>query len=180
MTDDDCREEGGDRHHREAGVTERRTRRLGDRGLAVADRLRDGQRAEDAERDEHVEDRRHAERGVHRHGQLASRVAQVSGGERDDAEAEVREERESDARDDGPRSDGYPLKASRSRSMSTMRHGDEDGEDGEQHDDDQRLRAIDDASSPTRLTAAIASTIAEVKTLSHQPPASSPTKSEVA
>ena len=51
------REQGGDRHHREAGVSERRSRGLGDRGLAVADRLVDGERPEDAERDEDVERR---------------------------------------------------------------------------------------------------------------------------
>ena len=42
-------EQRGDGHDREAGVAERRSRRLGDRGLAVADHLRDGERAEDAD-----------------------------------------------------------------------------------------------------------------------------------
>ena len=60
------REQGGDRHHREAGVPERRPRGLGDRRLAVADHLRDRERAEHAERDQDVQHRGHAERDVHR------------------------------------------------------------------------------------------------------------------
>ena len=94
------REERGDRHHREAGLAERGSRGLGDRRLAVADRLLDGERPEDAERDEDVEDGRDAEGGVHRQRQLSRRIAQVAGGEGDHAEAEVGEERERDARDD--------------------------------------------------------------------------------
>ena len=60
------RQEGGDRHDREARVAERRPRSLGDRRLAVADDLLDGQRAEDAQRDQDVRQRRDAEREIHR------------------------------------------------------------------------------------------------------------------
>ena len=60
------------------------------------------------------------------------------------------------------------------------RHGDEDGEDGEQDDDDQRLRAVDDARADDVDRRHRDARSAVVKTLSHQPAASSPTKSEVA
>ena len=49
------RDQRRDRHQREAGVAERRSRGLGDRRLAVPDRLVDGERPEDADRDQHVE-----------------------------------------------------------------------------------------------------------------------------
>ena len=137
------REQGRDRHHREAGVPERRPRGLGDRGLAVADHLRDGERAEDAERDQDVQHRRHAERRVHRLRQLARRVAQVARGEGDHAEAEVGEEGEGDARDDVVErriaAEGEQVEVD-----VRQRDDDEDGEDREEEDDDQRLRAVDD------------------------------------
>ena len=135
------REQRRDRHHREAGVAERRPRRLGDRRLAVVDHLRDGERPEHAERDQDVEHGRHAERAVHRVRQLSGRVAQVAGGERDHAEAEVGEEREGDARDDV-----VERRVAVEREQPEVdvhdRDRDEDGEDGEQHDDDQRLGAV--------------------------------------
>ena len=86
---------------------------------------------------------RHAQGGVHRPRELTSRVAQVSGGERDDAEAEIREEGQGDARDD-VRERRIPAEGQKVEVDVHQRHGDEDGEDGEQDDDDQRLRSIHD------------------------------------
>ena len=137
------REHGGDRHDREPGVTERRPRRLGDRGLAVADHLGDGQRPEDADRDQHVQHGRDAERAVHGLRQLAGRVAEVAGGERDHAEAEVREEGEGDARDDVGEG-RVPAEREQVEVDVDDRDRDEHREDAEEHDDDQRLGAIDD------------------------------------
>ena len=48
------RDQRGDSHQRETGVAERRSRSLGDRRLAVPDRLVDGERPEHGDRDEHV------------------------------------------------------------------------------------------------------------------------------
>ena len=93
-------QQGGDRHHHEARLAECRAGGLGDRGLAVALDLLDGERAEHAECDQHVGRGRHAERDVHRLRELARRVAKVADRERDHAEAEVGEERQRDAGDD--------------------------------------------------------------------------------
>ena len=137
------REQGGDRHHREPGVPERRPRGLGDRRLAVADHLRDGERAEHTERDQDVQHRRDAEGEIHRLRQLTRRVAQVADGEGDDAEAEIREEGEGDTRDDvverriAAESEQVPVDVHQG-------DGDEDGEDRQEEDDDQRLGAVDD------------------------------------
>jgi hypothetical protein len=135
------REEGGDGHHREAGVSERGPRGFGDRRLAVADRLLDCERAEDAERDEDVQGGGDPQRGIHRPGELTGGVAQVAHGERDDTEAQVGEEGESNTRDDVR--DGWIAAEGEQVEVDVdQRHGDEDREDGEQDDDDQRLRAI--------------------------------------
>jgi hypothetical protein len=131
--------------------------------IAIIVKLVDSQRPEDAKRDEDVEERGHTQGRIHRPRELTSRVAQVSGGEGDDAEAEIRKEGEGNARDD-VREWRIPAEGQKLEVDVDQRHGDEDSEDGEQYNDDQ----------------AMASTIAEVKTLSHHPAASAPTKSEVA
>ena len=64
------------------------------------DGLVDGQRAEDAERDQDVHDRRDPERTIHRPRQVPGGIAQVSGSEGDHAESEIGEERQRDAGDD--------------------------------------------------------------------------------
>ena len=105
--------------------------------------LVDRERSEDAERDQHVGRARHAKREVHRRRQLARRIAQVACRERDHAEAQVGEERQRDARDDVRQ---RRIAAERQQVQVDVddRHADEDGEDGEQDDDDQRLRPVDD------------------------------------
>ena len=134
----------GDRHDREACVAERRPRRLGDRGLAVADDLRDRQRAEDTECDQDVEHGRHAQGAVHGTRELSGGVAQVAGGEGDHAEAEVGEERERHAGED-LREGRIPAEGEQIRVDVDDRDRDENGEDGEQENDDHRLRLVHDA-----------------------------------
>jgi hypothetical protein len=135
-------QQGRDGHHGEPGVSERRPGGLGDRGLAVADHLVDGQRPEDAERDQDVRRRRDAQGEVHGPRKLPGRVAQIAGGEGDDAEAEVGEERQRDARDD-VREGRIAAEGEQAEVDVGHGHADEDDEDGEQDDDDQRLRPVD-------------------------------------
>ena len=75
--------------------------------------------------------------------------------------------------------DGYVLNANRSKSMSTMVTAMKTAKTAR-----SAITMIDWARStsfePTMLSAAIATTITDVKTLSQTPPASSPTKSDVA
>ena len=75
--------------------------------------------------------------------------------------------------------EGYPLKASRSKSMSTIVTAMKTAKTASRRTTIS-VCARSTTRDPTTLMAAAPTTTPEVKTLSHQPAASSPTKSEVA
>ena len=133
------------RHHHEAGIAERGAGGLGDRGLAVADDLVDGERPEDAERDEDVEAAGDPERACTSRG-----AGRARGRARSPAEKVITlnpRNAKNVSATLATMSENGGIAAERQQAPVGVgdRHGDEDREDAELDDDDHRLRAVDDA-----------------------------------